>query len=179
VIHWLRTRQAAGQTVPGVYLCWELMVGNSNCRWYWGTPDGAPEPAIPWCGLLWPDGSPVSWAEAEAIRSYTTGQRRALLFEDFQSLADAPPKAPAGWQHFAEASAGAGSRYLALSGRAKIVAGDAAWGDYLLEAKVMLKKPDGNAGLVLRVNEPGPGADQMRGYYVGNVFVRPQTWFVS
>ena len=20
--------------VPGVYLCWELLVGNSNCRWY-------------------------------------------------------------------------------------------------------------------------------------------------
>ena len=108
VIHWLRTRQAAGKTVPGVYLCWELMVGNSNCRWYWGTPDGAPEPAIPWCGLLWPDGSPVSWAEAEAIRSYTTGERRALLFEDFQSLADEPPKPPPGWTRFAETSAGGG-----------------------------------------------------------------------
>ena len=167
VIHWLRTRQAAGQTVPGVYLCWELMVGNSNCRWYWGTADGAPEPAIPWCGLLWPDGSPVSWAEAEAIRSYTTGQRRALLFEDFQSLADDAPKPPPGWTRFAEASTGAGSRYLSLSGRSKVVSGDASWGDYLFEATVMLKQADGNAGLVFRVTEPGAGADQMRGYYLG------------
>jgi hypothetical protein len=82
VIHWLRSRQAAGQTVPGVYLCWELMVGNSHCRWYWGTPDGAPEPAIPWCGLLWPDCTPVSYAEAEAVRGYATGRKQSLLFEE-------------------------------------------------------------------------------------------------
>jgi DUF1680 family protein len=167
VIHWLRSRQAAGKTVPGVYLCWELMVGNSNCRWYWGTPDGAPEPAIPWCGLLWPDGSPVSYAEAEAIRSYRTGERRALLFEDFQSQADMAPLPPPGWTRFAETSLAAGSRYLSLNGKAKVVAGEASWSDYLLEATVMLKDSAGNAGLIFRVNEPGPGADQMRGYYVG------------
>jgi DUF1680 family protein len=167
VIHWLRSRQAAGKTVPGVYLCWELMVGNSHCRWYWGTPDGAPEPAIPWCGLLWPDGSPVSYAEAEAVRSYTTGQRRALLFEDFQSLADGPPKSPPGWTRFAEPSAGASGGHLALSGQTKVVAGQTSWSDYLLEATVMLKESAGNAGLVFRVNEPGPGADQLRGYYAG------------
>ena len=51
------------------------MVGNSNCRWHWrdsghtrGAPD--PEPEIPWCGLMWPDCTPVSLAEAEAIRRY-------------------------------------------------------------------------------------------------------------
>jgi hypothetical protein len=167
VIHWLRSRRAAGLTVPGVYLCWELMVGNSNCRWYWGTPDGAPEPAIPWCGLLWPDGSPVSYAEAEAIRSYTTGQRRALLFEDFQTQGGDAPQPLPGWTRFAEASAGAGSRYFAQSGRAKVVAGEASWGDYLFEATVRLKDANGNAGLIFRVNDPGPAADQMRGYYVG------------
>ena len=97
VIHWLRSRRAAGQTVPGVYLCWELMVGNSNCRWYWGTPDGAPEPAIPWCGLLWPDGSPVSYAEAEAVHAYATGQPKALLFETFSRIAR--PAVP-GWTRY-------------------------------------------------------------------------------
>ena len=167
VIHWLRSRQAAGKTVPGVYLCWELMVGNSNCRWFWGTPDGAPEPAIPWCGLLWPDGAPVSYAEAEAIHSYTTGERQALLFEDFQSLVADATKPPPGWTRFADTSDGSGSRYLALNGRAKVVAGETSWSDYLLEATVMLKDAGGNAGLVFRVNEPGPGADQMHGYYVG------------
>jgi uncharacterized protein len=167
VIRWLRGRQAAGKGVPGVYLCWELMVGHSNCRWYWGTADGAPEPAIPWCGLLWPDGSPVSWAEAEAIRHYTTGQRRALLFEDFRAVAEETPRVPPGWIRYAERTAGAESTHLALSGRTKMVAGETAWGDYLLEATVMLKRPEGNAGLVFRVNAPGPGADEMRGYYAG------------
>ena len=167
VIHWLRSRQAAGRTVPGVYLCWELMVGNSHCRWYWGTPDGTPEPAIPWCGLLWPDGSPVSYAEAEAIRSYTTGERRALLFENFQSLGGGRMQLPPGWTHFTDAAGEAGSRFLPLEGRSKLVAGDPAWTDYLLEATVLLKESKGNAGLVFRVNDPGPGPDQMQGYYVG------------
>jgi hypothetical protein len=163
VIRWLHSRRAASQTVPGVYLCWELMVGNSHCRWYWGTKDGAPEPAIPWCGLLWPDGTPVSYAEAEAVRSYATGNRRALLFEDFRSLADPQP---AGWTQFS-VTGGSGSRCLKLSGSTKSIVGDAKWSDYLLEATVMLKESQGNAGLVFRVNDPGPGADQMRGYYVG------------
>jgi uncharacterized protein len=167
VIHWLRSRRTAGQTVPGVYLCWELMVGNSNCRWYWGTPDGAPEPAIAWCGLLWPDSSPVSYAEAEAIRSYTTGDRRALLFEDFQSLANELATIPSGWTRFAEPSTSTGSRCLTLSGRAKVLAGETSWTNYLLEAAVMLKEANGNAGLVFRANDPGPGTDQLRGYYVG------------
>jgi hypothetical protein len=167
VIHWLRSRQAAGKTVPGVYLCWELMVGNSNCRWYWGTPDGAPEPAIPWCGLLWPDGMPVSYAEAEAVRSYATGRKQSLLFEDFQSL---PPQEVAkvpGWTRYGSSAEASGSRYLSLSGDSKMVAGEAGWSDYLLEASVMLKDGRGNAGICFRVNDPGPGTDQMRGYYLG------------
>ena len=79
---WLENRRAAKQSTPGVYLCWELMVGNSNCRWYWGTPPDAPEPTVPWCGLLWPDATPVSLAEAEAVRRYVTGKGRALFFDD-------------------------------------------------------------------------------------------------
>ena len=94
VVHWLTRRKAAGRSVPGVYLCWELMAGNSNCRWYWGTPPNAPEPAVPWCGLMWPDATPVSLAEAEAIHRYATGKRRALFFDDFQ---DRPSTLPAGW----------------------------------------------------------------------------------
>ena len=38
----------------------------SNCRWYWGTAEGTAEPTVPWCGLMWPDATPVSLAEAEA-----------------------------------------------------------------------------------------------------------------
>jgi len=163
VIGWLGRRKAAGKYLPGVYLCWELMVGNSNCRWYWGTKDGTAEPTIPWCGLMWPDGTPVSLAEAEAIRRYTTGKRRALLFDDFQDAPPAPQRP--GWKAYG--NVGSGSGVLALPAGVKMIAGDPDWTDYLLEGVVMLKQEGGNAGLVFRVNDPGPGYDQMRGYYVG------------
>ena len=164
VIHWLQRRKAAAKYVPGVYLCWELMVGNSNCRWYWGTKDGTPEPTIPWCGLMWPDCTPVSLAEAEAIHRYTTGEQRAMFFDGFQ---DAPPvpRRP-GWETYGGTGSG-GSGVLALGPGMKMIAGDQQWTDYVLEAVVMLKGEEGNAGLVFRVNDPGPGHDQMRGYYVG------------
>lgn len=162
VIAWLQGRRAAGKYVPGVFLAWELMVGNSNCRWYWGTPEGAPEPTIPWCGLLWPDGSPVSLSEAEAIRRYATGASRALLHDDFRA---APPASRPGWTAYGPPAAG--SSVLDVPAGAKMVAGDASWTDYVLEARVMLLGEGGNAGVVFRANDPGPGADQLRGYYAG------------
>jgi len=163
VVHWLNSRRAAEKYVPGVYLCWELLVGNSNCRWYWGTPEGTPEPTVPWCGLMWPDCTPVSLAEAEAIRSYVTGQTQALFFDDFQ---DSPLPERPGWRTYGTASAG-GSGVLKLSPDIKMIAGDANWTDYVLEGAVMLREGNGNAGLVFRVNDPRPGNDQFRGYYVG------------
>lgn len=162
VMHWLAQRKRAGQYVPGVYLCWELMVGNSNCRWYWGTAEGTPEPTVPWCGLLWPDATPVSLAEAEAVRRWATGESRALFFDDFQ---DAPPPGRPGWTAYGGRASG--SRVLRLEGDQKMLAGDAKWTDYVLEAAVMLHGAEGNAGLVFRANDPGPGTDQLRGYYVG------------
>lgn len=162
VMHWLTGRKAAGRSVPGVYLCWELMAGNSNCRWYWGTPNDTPEPTIPWCGLMWPDATPVSLAEAEAIRRYTTGKRQAWFFDDFQ---DQPTSPRAGWTEFGKSSSGSGVRTLAPAH--KLVAGDPLWTDYILETLVMLKAEPGNAGVIIRVNQPGPGSDEMRGYYVG------------
>ena len=87
VIHFLsalRERQRTHSTnpsgpfpfVPGAMLAWTLFVGNDNTRWSAGPPC-APvtstsrlEPPIPWCGLLWPDGTPVSETEAAAIRRY-------------------------------------------------------------------------------------------------------------
>jgi hypothetical protein len=162
VIHWLAQRKTAGRSVPGVYLCWELMAGNSNCRWYWDTPTDTPEPTIPWCGLMWPDATPVSLAEAEAIHRYTTGTRQALFFEDFQ---EQPSTTPAGWTEYGASAAG--SRVGTLAPHHKLVAGDPTWTDYVLEAVVMLKAEHGNAGVIFRVNQPGPGSDEMDGYYVG------------
>jgi hypothetical protein len=42
------------------------MARNDNTRWHWGSKINTPEPAIPWCGLMWPDGLPVSYTEVAA-----------------------------------------------------------------------------------------------------------------
>jgi hypothetical protein len=115
----LRLRASAGLApyVPGAMLAWEIAVGNSNTRWHWGSPPGAPEPAIPWCGMLFPDGTPVSYTEAAALRRYATGEDAFLFFEKFAGpvttqLADGNPSLalPAGaawWAAGAAVGAGA------------------------------------------------------------------------
>ena len=45
-----------------------FQVGNSNTRWHWNTPTGAPEPAIPWDAWVFPDGAPISHTEVAAFR---------------------------------------------------------------------------------------------------------------
>ena len=81
----LRLRRDAGLEpyVPGALLAWELAVGNSNTRWHWGSLPGTPEPAIPWCGWLWPGGTPVSYTEAAALRRYTTGVDDFIFLDHF------------------------------------------------------------------------------------------------
>jgi hypothetical protein len=164
MVHWLGQRRQQGKSTPGMYLCWELMVGNSNCRWHWIDKPGAAEPEIPWCGLLWPDGTPVSLAEAEAVRRYATGKSEALFFEDFES-------------HSAKAWQSYGTENLPVRNAATlapgtmIVAGDETWTDYVLEGQVVIKPgakdaTPGNAGLLFRVNDPADGPDAMRGYAV-------------
>jgi len=163
IIHWLELRRKQGESTPGVYLCWELMVGNSNCRWHWIDKPGAPEPEIPWCGLLWPDATPVSLAEAEAIRRYATGKSQALFFENFESGAKA-------WKAYGKKNLSVRNA-LTLEAGAKAVAGDEKWTDYILEGRVVIKPGNkkgepGNAGLLFRVNNPGEGLEDMRGYAV-------------
>lgn len=115
----LRARRDAGLSpyVPGALLSWEIAVGNSNTRWHWGSAAGAPEPALPWCGMLFPDGTPVSHTEAAALRRYATGMDDFLFFEKFAGpvtteLRDGNPSLalPAGgawWAHGALVGAGA------------------------------------------------------------------------
>lgn len=171
LIYWLQMRRKEGKSTPGVYLCWELMVGNSNCRWHWIDKPGAPEPEIPWCGLLWPDTTPVSLAEAEAIRYYATGQKRSLLFEDFEAHSAKAWK-PYGRKDLPVRNA------VTLEPGIKAVAGDAKWTDFVLEGRVVIRpakavttgaqRQDENAsaGFLLRVNDPGEEFDDMRSYSV-------------
>merc|ERR1711957_305040 len=69
--------------MPGVMLSWELMVSNTNTRWSWSDSHGSPEPAVPWCGWLFPDGTPVSYTEVGALRRYLTGRDEFFVFENF------------------------------------------------------------------------------------------------
>jgi len=162
-VHWLQERRRLGKSAPGMYLCWELMVGNTNTRWHWRDKPGAPEPEIPWCGLLWPDGTPVSLAEAEAVRRYTTGRSRAMLFSDFE--AGAP-----GWTLPGGGTPRTARGALVLPAGARAVAGETAWADYVLEGLVAVRPdagaPEGRAGLLLRVTAPAEGRDAARGYAV-------------
>jgi hypothetical protein len=151
MIHWLESRRNRQMTTPGVYLCWELMVGNSNCRWHWRDKPGAPEPEIPWCGLLWPDATPVSLAEAEAIRRYATGKSQALFYADFEHSTQ-------GWRPYGTKELKA-INALSLPPDVKAVAGDANWTDYILEGRVAMQPEkdapeSANAGLIFRVNDP-------------------------
>jgi len=166
LIHWLEGRKHRGKSTPGVYLCWELMVGNSNCRWHWrdtgysrGEPD--PEPEIPWCGLLWPDCTPVSLAEAEAIRRYRIGKSHALLYSNFEHSSE-------GWMPAkAERLQVVNALHLPAGGMA--TAGDAAWTDYVVETTIALQPQGdeaGQAGVVLRATTGDGAADKLRGYAV-------------
>ena len=136
VVNWLTNRRNGKLSVPGVMLTWELNVSNSNCRWHWvdngwqrGIPDAEPE--MPWCGLQWPDGDPVSLAEAEAIRKYATGETSAALFDNFQHGLK--------WKVYNQK--GTRVRHcIYLNHGAKAVAGDKNWTDYTFEAHMLYKR---------------------------------------
>ncbi len=51
------------------WIIWELMIGRDNCRFPWGSPQGAQEPTTPFHGLVYPDGHPWSLEDIKAIRS--------------------------------------------------------------------------------------------------------------
>ena len=49
------------------FMVWELMIGRDNCRFPWGSPLNAPEPAIPFQGFIYPDGHPWSLDEVKPL----------------------------------------------------------------------------------------------------------------
>eukprot|EP00927_Polykrikos_kofoidii_P012848 TRINITY_DN15577_c0_g1_i1.p1 TRINITY_DN15577_c0_g1~~TRINITY_DN15577_c0_g1_i1.p1 ORF type:complete len:720 (-),score=123.09 TRINITY_DN15577_c0_g1_i1:112-2121(-) len=87
VVSWLTAlrKSDAAPFVPGVMIDWEVMVGHSQTRWHWGDPEGSAEPPIPWHNHIYPDGTPVSFTEAAAIRRYVTGKDEFLFVETFLS----------------------------------------------------------------------------------------------
>jgi hypothetical protein len=88
VLHWYHHLKSITPSVEapfnfGIVLNWELMVGESNTRWHWDTPDDSPEPVIPWDAHLFPDGSAVSYVEAAVIRNWTLGSDDLVVYENF------------------------------------------------------------------------------------------------
>jgi len=179
IIDWLEKRKKADQSTPGVFLCWELMVSNSNCRFHWrdngfrtGKPDREPE--IPWCGMLWPDATPVALAESHACLKYATGKSPALFFDNFQHPLQ-------GWKTYGVKNPRC-AHAITVGHEQKAVAGDPKWKDYILEARVLhtihwprrgVKETDhsaakgpAEAGLLFRVNEPGEAYKDLRAYSV-------------
>jgi hypothetical protein len=143
----LQLAKAAGQRpyVPGAMISWELMVGNSNTRWHWNSPDGANEPAIPWDAWLFPDGTPISHTEAAALRRYMSGRDEFLSFSKFLPT---PPSVVDG-DAFLTIPAGS-------SWTAPLAPGVSTLGDVLVEASVWLEA-GGAVDVVLRAGTaPAP-----------------------
>jgi hypothetical protein len=87
-VHWFNHLRpiTPSPTAPfafGMFLSWEVMVGGSNTRWHWATPDGSAEPVIPWDAHMFPDATPISYTEAAAVRNITTGEDSLLGFHNF------------------------------------------------------------------------------------------------
>ena len=164
MIYWLQQRRQQGKSTPGMYLCWELMVGNSNCCWHWIDKPCAAEPEIPWCGLLWPDATPVSLAEAETMRRYTSGKSQAMFFEDFENHSAAAWR-PIGAQNLSVRNA------VTLDPNVKALAGEESWTDFVLEGRIALRSNEkndaaGSAGLLFRVTCPERDGAELSGYEV-------------
>lgn len=88
VLHWYNhlksiTPSAAAPFNFGIVLNWELMVGESNTRWHWDTPDNSAEPVIPWDAHMFPDLTPVSYVEAAVIRNWTRGVNDLIAYDSF------------------------------------------------------------------------------------------------
>jgi PA14 domain-containing protein len=58
-------RELAGK--QNGFVVWELMIGRDNCRYPWGHPDGPDEPAVPFHGVVYPDGHPWNVEEVRAL----------------------------------------------------------------------------------------------------------------
>ena len=143
----LKIAKASGAVdfVPGMMSNWISFVGNDNTRWHWNSPDGSNEPAIPWDGWLFPDGTPVSHTEAGAARRYVTGVDEFLSFSKFLTV---PPVVE---DNDAFLTIAAGSAWAA-----PLAPGLSSVGDGLFEASVWANA-GGAVSLVVRAG-PLPAA---------------------
>ena len=71
------------------FILWELMVGRDNCRYPWGHADGPNEPAVPFHGVVYPDGHPWDIGEVKALlgdAAYDSLQAKVFNAEYFDGV---------------------------------------------------------------------------------------------
>lgn len=127
-------RDLAGQ--QNGFVVWELMIGRDNCRYPWGHPDGLDEPAVPFHGVLYPDGHPWDISEVKALlgdTAFAALENRAFTVEYFQGqFATSKKKSITPWIDFdlgdepgygsPDASAGVGKDDFSIRWTGKFVA---------------------------------------------------------
>ena len=77
------------------FVVWELMIGRDNCRYPWGHADGPDEPAVPFHGVVYPDGHPWDIQEVEALlgdRAFAALQTKVFRVEYFDGQFQATKK---------------------------------------------------------------------------------------
>lgn len=75
------------------FIIWDLMIGRDNCRFPWGSPLHAAEPAIPFHGFIYPDGHPWSVAEARRLKGKSFDQTPFFKVEYYTGQFDELKKA--------------------------------------------------------------------------------------
>jgi hypothetical protein len=108
------------------------------------------------------------------VANYTGAGRRNRIAYGTASSGVLPYTAPfasgtdLGWKTFGGTWSVSGGVYANTSGGAgdKAITGSTYWSDYTMEGDVRLDGT-GNAGLLVRANDPNTGADAHNGYFVG------------
>lgn len=156
---------------PGAMLSWEVFVGNSNTRWHWNSAPGTPEPLVPWDAWLFPDGTPISYTEAAALRRYASGVDPFISFSKFLPI---------------PASVVDGDMYLTLQAgevwnapmNGSQAPPNGLVSDALIEVSVWLAAPASSVSLVFRAAPPSssvkaPASNCTSGAFMNNTDVCP------
>lgn len=179
-VTWHNNLQASASPPPGAFpfgmlINWEGMVGGSNTRWHWNTPDGSPEPVIPWDAHVFPDGTPVSYTEAALVRNWTLGRSDFLGYAGFlptewDFVGDAFLSLPSGsgWTLGVDAIPTGGGPHRSTAGGGPspgfLAPPPGTLTNFLVEATVWPSNTTGG-GIVLRSGVGATGA--LMGYFVG------------
>lgn len=156
----------------GLLQNWAMMVGLDNTRWHWNTPDGAPEPTIPWDSHMFPDGTPISHTEAALIRNWTLARNDFLGYAGFLPQAwnyqgDSFVQLPSGtgWVLGSDSVVSRRTGQVAVDRAGSLFVPAGSMTDFVAEATLWPSNNTGG-GVLLRAGV-SPSTGEMTGYFVG------------